>query len=170
MRRKREAVSDAARLEKRYLSGANWFFWIAGLSLLNSLLLMTGCDWLFIVGMALNRIVDGIALAFADQIGPSVKFAAIGIDIIIAGTVCLFGCLARDNRKWAFAAGILFYSLDGLLLLLVNEYTCVGFHAAALFFLFNGLYALQRHSTKRYPHGAPGRARFQHAPWPEQAA
>ena len=52
----REAVD--AQMKK----GANWFFWIAGLSVVNSVILLMEGDRHFVVGLGVTQLVNAIAL------------------------------------------------------------------------------------------------------------
>src|SRR5260370_4340546 len=47
--------------------GANWFFWVAGLSVLNSLLIHSGAGIYFVVGMGLSLLADGLADHLSQQ-------------------------------------------------------------------------------------------------------
>ena len=40
-----KASIEAEALVKRHRGGAGWFFWIAGLSLINSVVILAGSDW-----------------------------------------------------------------------------------------------------------------------------
>src|SRR5690349_8489985 len=48
-------------LERQVRSGARWFFWIGGLSLINTLIAMSGRGLVFIVGLGMTQIIDGFA-------------------------------------------------------------------------------------------------------------
>lgn len=48
-------------LENALKSGANWFYWIAGLTLVNTIAAMSGSTWRFILGLAITQIVDVVA-------------------------------------------------------------------------------------------------------------
>ena len=37
-----KAIEEKLKTERRFKSGANWFFWIAGLSIINSIILLAG--------------------------------------------------------------------------------------------------------------------------------
>ena len=52
---------------KVFHSGANWFFWIAGLSVVNSLAAFFDVEWGFIIGLGITQIVDGIAWVVAEE-------------------------------------------------------------------------------------------------------
>src|SRR5262245_23869691 len=54
-------------LQERGRRGANWFFWVAGLSLVNSVIIHTGGGIFFVVGMGATLIVDAVASGVAEQ-------------------------------------------------------------------------------------------------------
>jgi hypothetical protein len=64
------------------------------------------------------------------------------LDVIITGFIAAafvaFGSFAVKRRKWAFLAGMAFYVLDGLLLLVGRNYLAVGFHAFVLYAIYRG--------------------------------
>lgn len=126
----------------RAKSGANWFFWIAGLSLVNSLIVLFGGNWNFLAGLALTQIVDGITLGLSGTGDFSIILVvAFIMDLIIAGIFVLCGYFARNLQIWAFVFGMIIYALDGVLMLVFGDYLSAGFHAFALFMMFNGLMA-----------------------------
>ena len=132
------AVRQQMDLEGRLASGANWFFWIAALSMINSVLLITGTGWSFIVGLGVTQMVD--AIAAESEAVPAV--AAVAVNAVIAGLFVLFGVMARKRHTWAFVVGMVVYVLDGLLFVLVQDWLSAGFHAFALFCVFKGFQAL----------------------------
>ena len=48
--------AELAQLHARGTSGAGWFFWIAALSLINSIILLSGGDRHFVVGLGVTSI------------------------------------------------------------------------------------------------------------------
>jgi fatty acid desaturase len=52
------APSPAAGQLRLIRSGANWFIWIAGLSLVNSALFAIGSNWAFFLGLGATQFVD----------------------------------------------------------------------------------------------------------------
>ena len=87
----KKSLENKIKIENQFRSGANWFFWIAGLSLVNSVILLTGSQWDFIVGLGITQIIDTIGLVIAEEIGIAGKIIAGVFDIIAAGIVVLFG-------------------------------------------------------------------------------
>jgi hypothetical protein len=118
----------------RVRAGAKWFYWIAGLSLINSLVVIFGGKFHFVVGLGITSLVD----AFAKRVGTSGSVLAIIINGFIAGVFVLFGTFAVKAQKWAFLVGMALYLLDGLLLVSVKDYLGVAFHAYALFAIYRG--------------------------------
>jgi hypothetical protein len=128
---------DSAALEYRRRTSADWFFWIAGLSLINSLSSLSGTSIGFPVGLGVTHLVDALASDMQNQ-GKIIGFV---INLFASGIVASFGYFARQGRGWGFTIGIFFYVLDALLLLLWMDILGILFHALALFFIFSGYVA-----------------------------
>ena len=114
---------------------ASWFAMIAGLSVVNSILSMSGASVRFIFGLGLSQIVDGLA----HQAGSPGYVLDLVINGIIAGVFVLFWNFARQGQKWAWYVGMAVYTVDGLLLLLFKDYLAIAFHAYALYRMSSGL-------------------------------
>jgi len=138
-------------LERQFNRGISWFYWIAGLSLVNSVLWLTGAEWSFVIGLGATQMVDGIVLAISEemQLGNTIKYAAFGIDLLIAGIYVLIGFLGLKRIKSAIIVGMVFYVLDGLLFLLWGDILSIAFHGFALFCIFGGLKALNQLPPKQ---------------------
>lgn len=130
-------VSTGSAAAAQLKSGASWFYWIAGLSIINSIIALTGSGVGFILGLGITQFID----AFAQSLEGSGKMVAIFLDVVAAGIFVLFGVFANKRHTWAFIVGMLLYALDGLLFLLVQDWLGLGFHAFALFCLFRGFQA-----------------------------
>ncbi|MHC4266212.1 MAG: hypothetical protein ACYSUK_09800 [Planctomycetota bacterium] len=137
-------IEEKIKLENQFKAGANWFFWIAGLSLVNSAVLLAGSNWGFVIGLGITQFIDAIGLAIAEEVGIAGKIIAFIFDIVAAGIFVLFGAFARKKHSWAFIVGMILYALDGLLFLLVMDILSIGFHVFALFCILNGLKSLQK--------------------------
>ena len=124
-------------------SAGRWFFWIAGLSLINFFILIAqspekienGTVTHFMLGLS---ITDFIAF-FAVGSGNAAKLVASLIAAIPAGLFILFGVFAVKRKNWAFIVGMVLYILDALLYLAMQDWRSVAFHGIALYFLFRGL-------------------------------
>jgi hypothetical protein len=140
-------VAGFAELIQRGRSGADWFFWIAALSLINTVIAHSGGDRNFVIGLGVTQIVDGIAKIIAND-HPETQSVAIGVAIgfsafcsLVAAAV---GYLARNRWQILFGLGMFVYLLDGLLFVLVQDWMSLGFHAFALFCMWSGFSAFQQ--------------------------
>jgi hypothetical protein len=138
------AVAELLRIQAQAKSGANWFYWIAALSVINSIMVLTGSGWSFIVGLGITQLVDGAAEALIEEGVSNARVVCFAINLIIAGVFVLFGAFANRKHLWAFVVGMLLYALDGLLFLLVMDYLSIGFHVFVLFSLYGGLKATNK--------------------------
>jgi len=141
-------VDNKDDLQNRLNGGAGCYFWIAGLSLVNSVVMMAGGGWGFIVGLGITQVIDAFTHGLAEASGGGlIKIVGFMGDILVAAAFVIFGVFARRGQIWAFGLGMSLYALDGLLFLLVKDFLGLGFHAFALFCLYNGLKACQRLKT-----------------------
>jgi len=115
-------------------SGASWFYWIAALSLVNSVAAFAGSSWRFIIGLGVTQIID----EFGGQLGAAGKGVSLGLDLLAAGVLVLFGIFGHKGHLWAFIVGMVLFALDGGIFLLKQKWLDVGFHAFILFCLFRG--------------------------------
>ncbi len=137
--------AEIAELTQQLNSAASWFFVIAGLSVINSLIATFGSTIRFIFGLGITGVVD--AMVAAMEFGAAGKVIGLVVSVFLAGLFAIFGFLARKRLHWAFLLGMGIYLLDGLLLLLVQSYLSAAFHAWVLFRLYQGLAASRKLST-----------------------
>ena len=124
---------DKAALAKsspRVQSAARWFWWIAGLSVINSVIIHTGGDFNFVVGLGFMQLIDGLF--------QNVKALAFLFDALAAAFFFFAGFFALRGHLWAFVVGGIAYVCDGAIYALVGDWLPVGFHVFALFSIFNG--------------------------------
>ena len=130
-------ASDPA-LEKQLKGGGSWFYWIAGLSLVNSVLALSGSGTRFILGLGITQLFDELAQGMGSGAGLAV---AVVLDLLAAAVFVFFGVFANKRHTWSFIVGMALYALDGLIYLIAQDWLGVGFHAFALFCLFRGFKA-----------------------------
>ena len=136
------AADARFKLEHHAKLGANWFFWIAGLSVVNSLIAMfspTGGGFVF--GLGITRVIDAIGYGLSEELGSAAKIAAFVLSLIPVGVFVVIGVFARKKYLWAFIVGMALYAIDGLLFLLVKDWLSIGFHVFAIFCVLGGLKA-----------------------------
>jgi hypothetical protein len=147
-------VEQKLRAEQIVKNGAGWFLAIAGLSILNSVLTMSGTNFHFIFGLGVTEIVDAIGR----QSGSTGSALGLVVNVFIAGLFLLFWNFARKGEKWAFLLGMALYAIDGLILVPFKDFLGVAFHAYALFRIYNGMQGvpvLDELRRRMAPAGAP---------------
>jgi len=125
-----------AREHPAILSDANWLWWIAGLSLINTVLTHTGSETSFAVGLGFTLLADAF---FRD-----LPVVALAIDLVAIGTLGALGWFARRGQLWAFLTGAGLYGLDTLIFIPLQAWIAVGFHVVATVFLVRGAVNLRR--------------------------
>ena len=129
------AIEQKLRVQHALKGSASWFVMIAVLSLVNSVLAMSGANIHFIFGLGFTQIVD----ALAHQAGGAGLVLDLVINGIIAGVFVLFWNFARKGQKWAWYVGIALYAVDALILLPFKDFLSIAFHAYALYRMSSGL-------------------------------
>ncbi len=122
-------------LQRRNTGGA-WFYWIGGASILNSVLNAAGTQWGLAIGLGVTYLIDGLAEGFSNTVRTPIY--AFIIDIAIAGGFLLIGRAARRGNLAWYRVGIVLYSLDGLLFVLVQDILGIAVHAIAIYGLVSG--------------------------------
>ena len=131
-----EATLERLRLDHRLNVGASWFFWIAGLTLISSMIANLGNQSFgFIIGLGITQL--------ADNLGNNVV-VTLGFDLLLASLFFFLGRKARQTQGWAFILGIILYALDSLIFIAIQDYVGLIFHAFVLLGLLGGLQALNQ--------------------------
>jgi hypothetical protein len=125
-------VPAGAAIQERRDFGARWFYWIAGLSLLNAVLYALSREWEVALGAGLGFILQGIAIELFGQRGSWLAH------LPVIALFAWFGWQALRGRQWAFLAGGVIFALDAGLVLLVQDWIALGLHGFALFAIVGG--------------------------------
>jgi hypothetical protein len=136
-----------AQLARRVSSGASNFYWVAALSVINTLMSVFNAGRYFVIGLAISLLVDGIFVGVAEALPEAqliVKLIDVVISVVIAGVFALFGYLAIKGKRWAFIVGMVLYAFDALLMLAFQEWIGLIFHLFFLWGMFGGLQALSK--------------------------
>jgi len=120
-------------------SSARWFWWIAGLSLVNLFLFYSGSNTSFVVGLGMTAVVSAM---FTDP-----KVVGLVLSALIIGHYGVIGYFALREKLWAFYIGLVVYVLDALIYAFFEDWMPVAFHAYVIFHLFKGISALRGRST-----------------------
>jgi|AraplaDrversion2_2_1032049.scaffolds.fasta_scaffold108553_1 uncharacterized membrane protein YdcZ (DUF606 family) len=116
-------------------SSARWFWWIAGLSLVNLLLFYAGSNTNFVVGLGMTAVVSAV---FTDP-----KVVGLILSALIIGHYGVIGYFALREKLWAFYIGLVVYVIDALVYAFFEDWMPVAFHAYVIFHLFKGISALR---------------------------
>lgn len=130
---------DSARHVTRtsVLHGADWFFWIAVISLINSLIVYYYQTPNTPLALGISRWLDGTTSGF----NASMSMGGLLTNILIALVLAMFGLMARRGSDTTFVLGIFLYVIDSFLVIGLRDFFGFGVHLIALFFLVKGLLA-----------------------------
>jgi len=130
---------DSARHVTRtsVLHGADWFLWIAILSLINSLIVFYYQTPNTPLALGITRWLDGTTSGF----NASMTTGGLVTNLFVAAVLVVFGLLARRGSDIAFVVGIFLYIIDAMLVIGLRDFFGFGVHLIALFFLVKGLLA-----------------------------
>src|ERR1043165_9135746 len=101
---------DNFELINQAKSGANWFYWIAGLSVVNSLIFLFGGNLSFFAGLGITQLVDQIVFQRSPGEGLGIiKIIGLFFNFIAAGIFLLCRLWANKLQSWAFIVGMVLY-------------------------------------------------------------
>ena len=147
-------VEQKLRAERVVKAGANWFVTVAVLSILKSVLSMSGTGIRFIFGLGFAQLID----ALAHQAGQSGVALDLVINGLIAGVFVVFWNLAKRGQHWAFLVGMGLYAADALIMLYFKDILALAFHGYALYRMYSGMTGIASLRTieqRMMPAGAP---------------
>lgn len=147
-------VEQKLRAERIVRVGAGWFLTVAGLSIINSVLSMSGTGIRFIFGLGFARLID----ILAHQAGQSGFALDLLINGLVAGVFVIFWNFARKGEKWAFLLGMVLYVADAVIMLYQQDILAVAFHGYALYRMYSGMSGipvLRKLEAATMPAGAP---------------
>lgn len=125
-------------------NGAKWFYWIAGLSVVNALIMIVGGGVSLVFGLGVTFIGGAIAEGAAQQAPENAGIARVigfGFTLFMALIFCGFGWLANKRFQPVYFIGMVLYLLDGLLFLPLGMWMSTAFHAYALYIMWSGFQA-----------------------------
>lgn len=130
-----------AQLNHRYQSAAKWFYWIAALTLITSVISLMGGGWRFFLSLGVTQVIDAFGAGLSQNFGNATKVIAIVLDIFVTAIFAGFGLLASKRQLWAYVLGMVVFLLDGLLSLAFFDILGILVHAYVLFVMFRGFQA-----------------------------
>jgi len=140
-------VAQQLQLETRIRNGANWFFWIAGLSAVNTVLELAGGGFRFTFGLGITQFIDVVASLLADDLTPLgghlITGASVFINLAILSIFVGVGVFARKKNLPAFYIGTGLYVLDGIILAVIGDFLGFAFHILATLGILQGIRSLR---------------------------
>jgi hypothetical protein len=137
-------VSSSGALARTARLGSRWFYWIAVLSLINTLLFCGGAPIRIALGLGFTQLIDVVVRSVL----PEPPYLSLAVDVIIAAAFISFGYLSGHGEIWAFVTGLVLYLCDALLYVVLmflgkSPVTIVAiiWHGIACYFLWKGLQA-----------------------------
>jgi hypothetical protein len=147
------------QLKQAYEAAGSTFYSIALFSLINSVISYFQGGIYFPIGLGITQIIDSFSYAFQQEIPEaSTVFSIFGIllNLAILGVVALFGYFIKKQKRWLISIGGILYLLDGLLILLFQDWIGGAFHAYFLFRLWTSWQAINKLSKMDTPQSAIG--------------
>lgn len=137
---------ELEKLHRLVRNGARCFYWIAGLSAVNSLVQLFGGDAGFIAGLSVTQVIDSLSRAAVQEEETAYVFlaAVFFIDLLIAGVFAILGWQAEKRKAWIFITGMVLYGLDTLIYFHLQDWFGLLFHVFILGVIGGGLKALKQ--------------------------
>lgn len=127
-------AEEFAHLQSQISRSASWFYWIAGLSAINSLILVFEGNMSFVVGLGVTQIIDGIAWSLVQEgAAEAVVYVGLAISITVSAVFGLFGLAGSKRILSLYILGMVLYTLDGVIFLIFQDWFPFAFHLFALF-------------------------------------
>jgi hypothetical protein len=149
------SAEQKMKLQAAAESGARWFMWIGGLSIVNTILTLTKTSLIFFLGLGITQVLDVLPGVLARRGAISnVTLLQVLLLILNVGIACGFialGLFARNRRRWAFMVGMILYALDGLIFIWAKDWLGLGFHGFALFMIYGGYQAGRKLQAAEQP-------------------
>lgn len=139
-----QRITTLMGLARQVKNGASNFYWIAGLSVVNSLISIFGGGVVFVIGLGVTLVIDAIAKGASDELGGNPVVLGMGFlfSLIFDLIFVAFGYFAIKGNRWAFITGMILYGLDAVLMLLFQDWLGFGFHLYFMWGIWSGLQAL----------------------------
>jgi hypothetical protein len=128
-------VNSSTTEDPIILSAARWFWWIAALSLVNTVLYFSGSNTSFVVGLGMTAVVS---VVFSSQAVIAVVLVA-----LLLGFYFLMGLFAQREKAWAFYLGLALYGIDALIYIRFEDWMSAAFHGYAIFCIVRGVMRLR---------------------------
>lgn len=150
-----------AELTQRLKNGANWFYWIAGLTMITSIITFFGGGWRFFISLGTTLLIDVLGEGLSEHFGSAAKVVALVLDLFVTGAFVVFGLLAGKKMLWAYVLGMVVFLFDGLVNLFLQDWIGVIAHVVVLVLMVPGfqagreLVSLEKRMAEQAAQGPP---------------
>ena len=141
-------LADALRTVQ---SSASWFWWVAGLSMINAISAMLHSGYGMVLGLGITQMIDAMVFYGLDgePVQPAMATRTVHLALVlgICGVFVALGVFAKRHSALAFVIGMVLYLADSMVYVLARDWIGVGFHAFVLFMLWSGYATLRAIQT-----------------------
>lgn len=136
-----EELNNALRISgSKIYNSYSWFKWIAGLSLINTLLMIFGSNISFIFGLASNIFL----YAFGVELFGEYSIITLSAQLIFPVIYFLLYRMNKSMKKWPIIVGVVLYGLDALLYLLIDDMLSILFHAYVMYSVLKSFWEIDQ--------------------------
>jgi len=137
--------NEMAQVADVFAARVQWFYWIAALSFVNSIVGVFGGGVFFVLGLGVSLLVDqlGHHLAGGGAVQSGI-YLSFGINMLVSALFALMGYLAGRGNRAVYILGMALYGLDGAIFLLDFRLFPIAVHGYALYKLLLGYCALSQ--------------------------
>ena len=128
-------ISRKTLVENGIKRSGKEFFWIAGLSVLNSVALYFGSNFVIAIGLGITQIFD---IVMASIVGAG-KIIPIFFNLLTVGFFIFLGYKAVQLKRWAFVTGFVLYFLDTLIFIFAKDIIGSVLHIIFLLVILRGI-------------------------------
>lgn len=128
-----------AIIDYRITSGANQFYWVAGLGVVNALLYAIKTSIFFPMGLASTQLLTSLS---RQQILQTRALTGVAV-LAFLGIFALSGYYGRKGELWAFILGGSVYIFDAVLFLIMGDWFAAAVHGFFLYYMLRGMLALK---------------------------
>lgn len=143
-----QKATALAIVQSHLVRAANWFYWIAGLSLVNLGAITVGANFRFIIGLGFSELLGGVAKELSAESGSNgVLIAACAGGVLLAAFFGACGWFARRPSMVAFIVGMVVFGLDTFIFIFSSDWLGVAFHVYATYCLWRGVTATRQYKA-----------------------
>jgi len=124
---------------------SNWLLIIAVFSVINSFFLVAQVPIKFTIGLGATEFVNGVILGLTGKLG----ILSIIITILISFIYVILWYLARKKIESALIAGIIFYAIDAIMLLVFKDFISVAIHIVIIVFVSIGYIKIKKNKLRK---------------------